>query len=112
MDQMFKEELELHPSNMNREDGLWLSWSWKPLIHSLKGSRRHQLQHWQSHLATRLYCPFQDITWPWLLPYFLFPISCYFFHFLPIYFLSCPPHHIHAHFCMSTDPPSRPPGAL
>jgi hypothetical protein len=29
-------EIELHPNNVKREDDLCLSWSWKPLIHSLK----------------------------------------------------------------------------
>jgi hypothetical protein len=32
-------EVELHPNNMNREDGLCLSQSWKPLIQSLKAHR-------------------------------------------------------------------------
>jgi hypothetical protein len=40
--------IELHPNNMNREDGLYLSQSWKPHFHTLKGCRKHQLQQYQS----------------------------------------------------------------
>jgi len=33
-------EIEMHPNNMNRDEGFNISKSWKPLLHKLKGKRQ------------------------------------------------------------------------
>jgi hypothetical protein len=53
MDQLIREaiKIKLHPNNMKREGGLHLSQACKPLIHTFRGCRKHQVQQHQSPLG-------------------------------------------------------------
>jgi hypothetical protein len=55
MDRIIREaiQIELHPNSMNREDGFYLSTSWKPLICSLKDCRKPHQHDGGSGFSTR-----------------------------------------------------------
>jgi len=44
-------QIELRPNNVNREDGLFLSSSWKPLIPSLKAEETSKIVILLPHYA-------------------------------------------------------------
>ena len=58
MDRLIRKaiELDLHPNNINREDGLVLSKTWKPVIQQLRRNRtQNQAQLMLNHLSVSHY---------------------------------------------------------